>query len=118
MIALPILLLGVPVPDAAPVLAAVQACDRGEIRTMIKEEPHRRTEFAAAIYAEQRAIAAARTSLVGGPPEAMTVALAQLDARQKQLEDSRAIERAWRDLFDEARADYLANCSGAKKDAQ
>ncbi|MEO0031257.1 MAG: hypothetical protein RIS94_1015 [Pseudomonadota bacterium] len=121
MIALPILLMGVPVPDSAPVLAAVKGCDRGEIRSMIRGEPHRRTEFAAAVYAEQRAIATERATLLAGPAD-QTVALAQLDARQKELEDARAIERAWRDLFDEARADYLANCSPAsaagKKDAQ
>lgn len=126
MIALPILLMAVPVPDSEPVLAAVKACDRGEIRALIKDEPHRRTQFAAAIYAEQRAIAAERATLLAAPAGTQATpagqataatALAQLDARQKQLDDARAIERAWRDLFDEARADYLANCSGARKDA-
>jgi hypothetical protein len=123
VIALSILALGLDVPEAAPVIAAVKACDRTEIRNLIKGEPHRRTQFAAAAYAEQRAIAAERATLLV-VPEAITpagqasttTALLQVDARQKQLEDARAIERAWRDLFDEARADFLVNCANPKRD--
>jgi hypothetical protein len=120
-----LLLGGVEVPDSAPALDAVKTCNRVEIRKMISGEPHRRTEFAAAAYAEQRAIAQERASLLAPPvagPAAGTPAgqastangLAQLDARQKQLDDARAIERSWRDLFDEMRADFLANCNGRK----
>lgn len=123
MIALPLLALAVDVPDASPVIEAVKTCDRAEIRSMIKGEPHRRTQFAAAAYAEQRAIAAERAALLV-TPAAITpagqassdTALLQVDARQKQLDDARAIERAWRDLFDEARADFLANCANPKRD--
>lgn len=123
MIALSLLMLGLEVPEAAPVIEAVKTCDRGEIRTLIKGEPRRRTQFAAAAYAEQRAIAVERSALLtlpaasspAGQASAVT-GLAQVDARQKQLEDARAIERAWRDLFDEVRTDFLANCSNPKRD--
>ncbi len=132
-----LLLSGMAVPDSAPALDAVKTCNRGEIRKMITSEPHRRTEFAAAAYAEQRAIAQERATLLASPtpipptPTPTTVsgagtpaglastanALNQLDARQKQLDDARAIETSWRELFDEMRADFLANCNG-KRDSQ
>lgn len=123
-----LLLGGVQIPDPAPALDAVKTCNRVEIRTMISSEPHRRTEFAAAAYAEQRAIARERATLLTVPmtdPAAGTPAgqastanaLGQLDARQKQLDDARAIEMSWRELFDQMRADFLANCNG-KKDSQ
>ena len=120
-----LLLSGVQIPDSAPALDAVKTCNRVEIRKMIREEPHRRTEFAAAAYAEQRAIARERAVLLTPstadpaagtlPGQASTAnALNQLDARQKQLDDARAVEASWRGLFDEMRADFLANCSGRK----
>lgn len=116
-----LLLGGVEVPDSAPALDAVKTCNRAEIRKMISSEPHRRTEFAAAAYAEQRTIAQERAAILAAPAvttpagqASSATALAQLDGRQKQLDDSRAIERAWRDLFDEMRADFLANCNGRK----
>ncbi len=123
-----LLLSGVQIPDSAPALDAVKTCNRVEIRKMISSEPHRRTEFAAAAYAEQRAIAHERATLLSPPsadPAAATPAgqastanaLGQLDSRQKQLDDARAIEASWRELFDEMRADFLANCSG-RKDSQ
>lgn len=123
-----LLLSGVQIPDSAPALDAVKTCNRVEIRKMISIEPHRRTEFAAAVYAEQREIARERAALLAAPNgeqgagtpagQASTAnALSQLDARQKQLDDARAIETSWRELFDEMRADFLANCSG-RKDAQ
>ncbi|GEN99481.1 hypothetical protein NSE01_13140 [Novosphingobium sediminis] len=123
-----LLLSGVQIPDSAPALDAVKTCNRVEIRKMISSEPHRRTEFAAAAYAEQRDIARERAILLAPPmanPAAGTPAgqastanaLTQIDARQKQLDDARAIETSWRELFDEMRADFLANCNG-KKDTQ
>ncbi|WP_421851042.1 hypothetical protein [Novosphingobium sp.] len=123
-----LLLSGLQIPDSAPALEAVKTCSRSEIHKMISSEPHRRTEFAAAAYAEQRAIARDRAALLAGPtgdPGAGTPAgqastanaLSQLDARQKQLDDARAVETSWRQLFDEMRADFLANCNG-RKDSQ
>ncbi|MCW1382148.1 hypothetical protein OLX02_04880 [Novosphingobium sp. KCTC 2891] len=124
MIALPLLLLGIDVPDPAPALEAVKACDRVEMRSLIRGEPHRRTKFAAAAYAEQRAIAQERSTVLSGPSSTTPsgqvttgTALAQLDGRQKQLDDARATEKSWRDLFDEVRADYLANCTTGKRNA-
>lgn len=128
MILAMLLLSGLQIPDPAPALDAVKTCNRVEIRKMISSEPHRRTEFAAAAYAEQRAIARERATLLAPPvadPNAGTPAgqastanaLNQLDARQKQLDDARAIEASWRELFDEVRADFLANCNG-KRDSQ
>lgn len=123
-----LLLSGMEVPDSAPALDAVKTCNRLEIRRMITSEPHRRTEFAASAYAEQRAIAQDRASLLAAPmpgsgagtpagQASTTNALGQLDARQKQLDDARAVEKSWRELFDEMRADFLANCNG-RKDSQ
>ena len=117
-------LASVSAPDSAPALAAVQKCDKQAMRTMITDEPHRRTQFAAGVYAEQRAIAQERAALLdaqisGSPRGAATTAnaLAQIDARQKELDDVKAIEKSWRDLFDEVRADFLANCSTGKRNA-
>lgn len=121
-----LLLSGLQVPDSALALDAVKTCDRTEIRRMIAGEPHRRTEFAAAAYAEQRAIARERAMLLAVPTadpaaaapvgQASTAnALSQLDGRQKQLDDARAVETSWRALFDEMRADFLANCNGRKE---
>lgn len=111
-------------PDSAPALAAVKACDKQAMRAMATDEPHRRTQFAAAVYAEQRAIAQERATLLdaqisGTASGAATTAnaLAQIDARQKELDDVKAIENSWRDLFDEVRADFLANCSSGKRNA-
>ncbi|BEV02166.1 hypothetical protein [Novosphingobium olei] len=124
MILLATLMLGAEVPDAAPALTAVKTCNRAEIKTLISDEPHRRTEFAAAAYAEQRAIAQERATLLSTTPSGAsgqattTTALAQLDARQKLLDDARATEKSWRDLFDEVRADYLANCTTGKRNAE
>ncbi|WP_225205196.1 hypothetical protein [Novosphingobium huizhouense] len=128
MMLLAALMVAADVPDPAPALAAVKTCDRGEMKTLIGNEPHRRTEFAAAAYAEQRAIAQERSTLLAAAPtgapasasgQATTAtALAQLDARQKLLDDARATEKSWRDLFDEVRADYLANCTTGKRNAE
>ncbi len=113
-------------PDSAPALAAVQKCDKQAMRAMATSEPHRRTEFAAAVYAEQRAIAQERAALldaqIAGTPSpsgaaTAATALGQIDARQKELDDVKAIEKSWRDLFDEVRADFLANCSSGKRNA-
>ncbi|EGD59722.1 hypothetical protein Y88_2506 [Novosphingobium nitrogenifigens DSM 19370] len=116
---LAVLLSGIIPPDSTPALQAVKTCDRTEIRKMISAEPHRRTEFAAAAYAEQRAIATERTALLSGPTSSSpsgqataATAMASVDARQRQLDDAKATEKLWRDLFDEMRADFLANCNG------
>ncbi|WP_140420596.1 hypothetical protein [Novosphingobium sp. B 225] len=112
MIALLALLLGVASPDPAPLRAAVEGCDRTSVADLARAEPRRRAEWAGAVYAEQRAIAAAR----GGLASADAAALAGLDQRQQQLDDARAVERAWRDYYDEYRSDFLASCSGRRRD--
>ena len=106
-------------PDPDSALGAVKACDRGAMQALTKAEPHRRSEWAAAAYAEQQAIARERGLLLfpgAVPPTpagqaSLNLALAGLDARQKQLDDARAVERSWRELVDELRADFLANCA-------
>lgn len=125
MISILTLLLGLVPPDPAPLRGAVAQCDRGSIADLARAEPHRRAEFADAIYREQRAIASERAALAPAATASvatpagqagLTNARAALDARQQQLEDARAVERAWRDFFDEQRADFLASCSGKKRD--
>lgn len=109
-------------PDPAPALATVKTCDRAGMLTLTRAEPHRRSEWAAAAYAEQQAIARERAALLApGAVPAMPaakagyeLALANLDARQRQLEDARAVEQSWRTLVDELRADFLANCAQGK----
>lgn len=120
MIALALLLLGVTSPDPAPLRTAVEACDRGAMTTLARAEPRRRAEWAEAVYREQRAIAADRAALApatASPAGQATLASAQqaLSARQQQLEDARAVERAWREFYDEYRIDFLASCSPAGK---
>ena len=123
MIVLSILLAAFTGPDSVPALEAVKACDRGAMADMTKAEPHRRSQFAAAAYAEQQAIARERAALLakpGGDPTqagqaSLALALGALDARQKQLDDARAVESSWRTLVDELRADFLANCAQGKR---
>lgn len=112
MIDLIALLLGVASPDPAPLRDAVTGCDRAAMADLTRAEPRRRAEWAGAVYAEQRAIAAAR----GGVPTGDAAAIAALDQRQHQLDDARAVERAWRDYYDEYRTDFLASCSGRRRD--
>ncbi|WP_333839032.1 hypothetical protein [Novosphingobium sp.] len=111
-------------PDPTPALEAVKTCNKQDLRRMITDEPHRRTQFAAGVYAEQREIAQERAALLGAPASGSasgqataTTALAQVDARQKQLDDVKAIETSWRALFDEVRADFLANCTSGRRNA-
>lgn len=124
MIALTILLAAAFTgPDAVPALEAVKTCDRGAMADMTKAEPHRRSQFAAAAYAEQQAIARERAVLLAKPggdstpagQASLALALGALDARQKLLDDARAVESGWRSLVDELRADFLANCAQGKR---
>lgn len=120
MPALLALLLGVTSPDPEPLRSAVQACDRGAMTALTKAEPRRRAEWAEAVYREQRSIAADRAGLAPAatsPAGQATLASARqgLEARQQQLEDARAVERAWREFYDEYRVDFLASCSPAGK---
>jgi len=111
-------------PDPTPALEAVKTCNKQDLRRMITDEPHRRTQFAAGVYAEQREIAQERAALLSAPASGSAsgqataaTALAQVDARQKQLDDVKAIETSWRALFDEVRADFLANCTSGRRNA-
>lgn len=117
------LLLGVTPPDPSPLRSAVEQCDRGAVAELVRAEPRRRAEFAAAIYREQRAVATDRagvlTAAAGTSPAGATnlaAARTALDARQQQLDDARAVERAWRDFVEEERADFLASCTAKKRD--
>lgn len=112
-------LLGASGPDPAPLRSAVESCDRTAMADLTRAEPRRRAEWADAIYREQRAIAMERAAL-GSATAAVPVTLAStragLEARQQQLEDARAVERAWREFYDEYRADFLASCANRKRD--
>lgn len=122
MIHLLILLAAFTGPDPAPAIQAVRSCDRAAMMAMTKAEPRRRAEWAAAAYTEQQAIARERAALLAPAVDptsptgktATDLALAGLDARQKQLDDARAVEMSWRSLMDELRADFLANCVPSK----
>jgi len=130
VIPLALMLAPIEAPDAAPAMAALRSCDRDVIRKLTRDEPRRRTDFAAAAYAEQRGIAAERAALVApplvaapvtsptavatAPPASLVVTTPALEMRQKQLEDAREVEARWRDLLDELRADFLKNCAGGR----
>ncbi len=121
MIVPAVLLLGAAAPDPQPLRAAVQACDRAAMAALTRSEPRRRAEWAEAIYAEQRAIAADRAAILPGSLSASgqaTLASARqtVEARQQQLDDARAVERAWREFYDEYRADFLTSCTAKKRD--
>ena len=112
-------------PEAAPALDVVKRCDRGAMQSLTKAEPHRRSQFAAAAYAEQQAIARERSAVLVRAPQdgapvvqaANAAALTALDARQRQLDDARAVEQGWRVLVDELRTDFLANCAQGRRNA-
>lgn len=134
MMALLILADALTTPDFAPMHNAVEKCDREAMASLNKAEPHRRAEFAGAVYAEQRAIAEERAAL-GAPPAAsggngnangngssspagkasLEAARAALDARQRRLDDARTVEKAWREAVEELRADFLVNCDPRKR---
>lgn len=124
MILLPLFLANALIaPDAAPLSEAVSRCDRAAVAAQAQAEPSRRAEFAMGVYAEQRAIAAERAALdaatpvvVSGPAggASLTAAREALDARQRRLDDAVRVERAWREVNDELRAQFLAACTGRK----
>lgn len=110
-------------PDAAPLSEAVSRCDRAEVSAQAQAEPRRRAEFAMGVYAEQRAIAAERAAFDASAPAtpsgaagqaSLTAARDALDARQRRLDDAIRVERAWRELNEELRAQYLAVCTARK----
>ena len=107
-------------PDAAPALDAVKRCDTEAMQAITKAEPHRRSEWAAALYAEQQAIArerlelAARAALQPALPDDLE-AQAALDARQRQLDVAKGVENGWRSLLEELRLDFLANCGASSR---
>lgn len=110
-------------PDPASALDVVKTCDRGSMMALTRAEPRRRAEWAAAAYAEQQGIARDRAALlapgsaISATPAgqaSLNLALTQLDGRQRQLDDARAVEVSWRALVDELRADFLVNCAPTK----
>ena len=107
-------------PDAAPALDAVKRCDTEAMQAITKAEPHRRSEWAAALYAEQQSIArerlelAARAALQPALPDDLAVQAA-LDARQRQLDVAKGVENGWRSLLEELRLDFLANCGASSR---
>mgnify|MGYP001765887965 CR=1 FL=1 len=118
-----LLAAGLVAPDAGPLSEAVSRCDRAALAAQAQAEPVRRADFAMGVYAEQRAIAAERAALDAGTPAVSSGAAGQaslaaardaLDARQRRLDDAIRVERAWRDLNDELRAQFLAVCTGRK----
>lgn len=123
MISTLFLALAIAAPDPAPFSTAVQRCDRDWMVEQAKAEPARRATFALGVYNEQRAIAEARAALDGGSPipsgpagaASLAAARDAIDARQRRLDDAVKVERAWRDLNDEFRAEYLSSCTGRKK---
>lgn len=104
-------------PDAAPLSEAVARCDRGAVAAQTQAEPARRADFAKGVYAEQRAIASERAALDASALTdelALAAARSALDARQRRLDDAVRVERAWREVNDELRAQFLAACTGRK----
>lgn len=109
-------------PDPASALGVVKTCDRPAMMALTRAEPRRRAEWAAAAYAEQQGIARERAALLSPGSASATpagqaslgLALSQLDGRQRQLDDARAVELSWRTLVDELRADFLVNCAQGK----
>jgi hypothetical protein len=103
-------------PEYGPMHEAVRKCDRDEMGKLNKVEPHRRAEYAGAVYAEQAAIAQERANLDSTAPTSaagkasLEAARSALESRQKRLDDFKLVEKAWRDAVEEMRADYLANC--------
>ena len=107
---------------------AVARCDRNAVNPVFAGEGARRSEFLLEAYREQQAIVADRADLAerrrawreSATPsavddKALKLAEANLDDRQKALNDSRMLEGLRQDAIDTMRRYFLTNCPAGKE---
>ena len=107
---------------------AVARCDRNAANPVFAGEGARRSEFLLEAYREQQAIVADRADLAerrrawrespspsAADDKALKLAEANLDDRQKALNDSRMLEGLREDATDTMRRYFLTNCPAGKE---
>ena len=126
---MPLLLLAAATStDLGALDQAVARCDRNAANPVFAGEGARRSEFLLEAYREQQAIVAARADLAerrrawreSASPStvddhALKLAEANLDDRQKALNDSRMLEGLRQDAIDTMRRYFLTNCPAGKE---
>jgi len=126
---MPLLLLAAATStDLGALDQAVARCDRNAANPVFAGEGARRSEFLLEAFREQQAIVAARADLTerrrawresASPSTADDKALkldeANLDDRQKALNDSRMLEGLREDATDTMRRYFLTNCPAGKE---
>ena len=122
-----ILLAAATSTDLGALDQAVARCDRNAANPVFAGEGARRSEFLLEAFREQQAIVAARADLTerrrawresASPSivddKALKLDEADLDDRQKALNDSRMLEGLRQDAIDTMRHYFLTNCPAGK----
>lgn len=102
---------------------AAAACDQPAISRAWKDEVKRRSDFIIGAYKDQATIVADRQALVerrrksrgSGPAEsetALAAASADLDERQRALDDQRRLDTLRQEAVAYFRAQFLTQCNG------
>jgi hypothetical protein len=120
---MPLLFLAAASADLDTLDQAVARCDRAAVNPMFAGEAARRSQFLLDAYHEEEAIVADRLALAdqrrtlrdAGPIKAadqkqLDLAQADLDDRQKALNDKRMLEGIREDAMDSMRHYFLLNC--------
>ena len=107
---------------------AVGRCDRNAVNPVFAGEGARRSEFLIEAFREQQAIVAERSDLAerrrawresatpsAADDKALKLQEANLDDRQKALNDSRMLEGLRQDAIDTMRRYFLTNCPAGKE---
>ena len=125
---MPLLFLAATSTDLGALDQAVARCDRNAANPVFAGEGARRSEFLIEAYREQQAIVADRADLAerrrawresatpsAADDKALRLAEANLDDRQKALNDSRMLEGLREDATDTMRRYFLTNCPAGKE---
>ena len=103
---------------------AVAKCDRAVVTKTVTDTIARHSTFLIDAYAEQRAIAVARSDLaerrrklhsgdkVNDTENALNLTREGLDDRQRALDDQRTLDRLEQDMMYYFRQQYLTQCAG------
>jgi len=125
---MPLFFLAAASTDLGALDQAVARCDRNAANPVFAGEGARRSEFLLEAYREQQAIVADRADLAerrralresvtpsAADDKALRLAEANLDDRQKALNDSRMLEGLRQDAIDTMRRYFLTNCPVGKE---
>jgi hypothetical protein len=103
---------------------AVEKCDRKVVADTVTESVQRHGRFLIDAYAEQRAIAEARSEFAerrrklhagertGDTENILSLAAQALDDRQRALDDQRRLDGMEQDMVSYFRSQYLTRCAG------